>query len=130
MSELDLIMADVERAERTGTPIYDGTAKAIAARWISARNVGFLAFNGTGTITDDLEVEITSEKAYVQSHPEHFDADESVKDLGTAAQNIRKLDALLTYARKYGNRGRVDGWDRVAPDVLTEDMEYNTDGDD
>jgi len=23
MSELDLIMADVERAERTGTPIYD-----------------------------------------------------------------------------------------------------------
>jgi hypothetical protein len=129
MSELELIMADVERAERTDTPIYDGTAKGISAGWIATDNEGFTLFNGTGEITDDLPIEIQSEIAYVKASPQNFDADETVKDLGTAGQNVRMLDELLTYVRKYGNRGKQDGWDRVAPDVLTADMEYNTDDD-
>ena len=127
MSDLDLIMADVERAERTGTPIYDGTARTIAASWHSSQNIGFLRLSSSGAITDELDLEIQYEKSYVQRHPENFDMDESVKDLGTAAQNVRMLDELLTSVRKHGNRGEQAGWDRVWADKLTEDMEYNTD---
>jgi hypothetical protein len=127
MSDLDLIMADVERAERTGTPIYDGTAKAISAGWMAPDNDAFNQLNGTGTITDDLVFEIDAEKEYVRLNPQNFDADETVNDLGTADQNLRQLRELLTYVEKHGTRGRQEGWDRVAPDVLTEDLEYNTD---
>lgn len=130
VSELELIMADVERAKRTKTPIYDGTAKGIAAGWISPANIGFLRLSSTGTISADLLAEIAAETAYVKRSPEHFDSDETVADLGTAKQNIAMLRCLKTYARKHGKRGVQSGWDRVAPDVLTEDLEYNTDDDD
>jgi hypothetical protein len=127
MNTLDLIMADVARAKRTDTPIYDGTAKGIAAGWISSSNIGFLRLNSTGTVTPDLFAEIDAEIRVVKSSPQHFDADETVKDLGTAAQNVEMLRCLKTYARKCGERGAQAGWDRVAPDVLTEEMEYNSD---
>lgn len=127
MSELELIMADVERAKRTDTPIYDGTARAIAAGWHSSRNIGFLRFSSTGTISKELRAEIDAEIRTVMAAPQNFDVDETVKDLGTAKQNIAMLRCLRKYVAKYGNRGVQEGWDRVAPDVLTEDMEYNTD---
>lgn len=128
MSEIDLIMADVTRSHRTGTPIYDGTARTIAAGWHGGNNDGITGLSHTGRIVKaDVLAEIDEEITFVQAHPHNFDAHKRVKDLGTARQNIAMLRALRDYIERTGNRGCVPGWHRVWVDELTPEMEYNTD---
>jgi hypothetical protein len=125
MSDLELIMADVTRSWRTATPIYDGTARAIAAGFHGGNNEAFTSFSSTGAILADFIAEIQAESAFVERHAHNFDPHKRVGDLGTARQNLAMLAKLAEYAAFYGTRGPVERWSHVWADKLAPEDEYN-----
>lgn len=132
MDALELVRADVTRSYRTDTPIYDGTARTIAAWHQSPGSDGidFAYLASSGAITESLLLLIEREIKYATENPHHFDAHKRVGDLGTARDSIAQLRKLAEYAQTHGVRGPVDGWNRVRLDVLYPEDEYNTDEDD
>lgn len=81
-------------------------ARSIAAGWIAPSNPNLTAF-ATGHPdwdTSGLIAELEFEIDYVNRRPEHFDADETVHDIGTPAQNIEELRSLIWFVRTLEDR--------------------------
>lgn len=76
-------------------------AREITAGWIAmgSPNITAFATGHPGWVEGGLIAELEAEITYVYASPGHFDADESVKDLGTADQNIADLEAVIALVK-------------------------------